>query len=290
MYEYKDLIDLVKQDDYSEQDVYLLSNHNGELFGQNHLNILDARSFSIDLIHEVNHRLLTIPGKNVTYDTLELDQEAFVDRIDSLAAYYKEIGDFRNHGVLKGIEQTVLHLEPGSATEDEKEKLRKGKLSINKVYTEKQKGKLLPADFPKGKYDVIYSNFFEETKEGWAPKKSIFYLCALPVKDLLKKKAVLFLVATPAYLKETLRVMKAWGFEYSSLFVMEDQSYLKGLYVKDERHLVLIGTKDKVLPDQLPSFLMKGKDLHKLIDTSYTKGARIDLFGTEEKKGWAIYR
>ena len=116
MYEYKDLIDLVKQDDYSEQDVYLLSNHNGELFGQNHLNILDARSFSIDLIHEVNHRLLTIPGKNVTYDTLELDQEAFVDRIDSLAAYYKEMGDFRNHGVLKGIEQTVLHLEPGYVT------------------------------------------------------------------------------------------------------------------------------------------------------------------------------
>ena len=177
-----------------------------------------------------------------------------------------------------------------SATEEEKEKLRKGKLSINKVYTEKQKGKLLPADFPKGKYDVIYSNFFEETKEGWAPKKSIFYLCALPVKDLLKKKAVLFLVATPAYLKETLRVMKAWGFEYSSLFVMEDQSYLKGLYVKDERHLVLIGTKDKVLPDQLPSFLMKGKDLHKIIDNSYSKGTRIDLFGTEEKKGWSIYR
>ena len=177
-----------------------------------------------------------------------------------------------------------------SATEEEKEKLRKGKLSINKVYTEKKKEKMLPSDFPKGKYSIIYSNFFEETKQGWSPRKPIAHLCALPVKNLLENKTVLFLVATPEYLTETLSVMKAWGFKYASLFVMEDQKYLKGLYVKDERHLVLIGTKDKVLPDQLPSFLMKGKDLHKLIDNSYTKGARIDLFGTEEKKGWDIYR
>jgi len=176
------------------------------------------------------------------------------------------------------------------ATEEEKENLRKGKLSINKVYTEKQKEKLIPSDFPTGKYRIIYSNFFEETKDGWSPQKPITYLCSLPVKNLLENKAVLFLVATPAYLRETLSVMKAWGFEYTSLFVIGGQKCLKGLYVKDERHLVLIGQKDKVLPDQLPSFLMQGKDLQKLIDNIYSKGSRLDLFGKEEKKGWDTYR
>ena len=175
------------------------------------------------------------------------------------------------------------------ASEKEKEDLRKGKLSINKVYVDQKKRNLRPPEFPKEKYSIIYSNFFEETQQGWVPKKFITQICDLPVNGLLEQKAVAFLVATPRYLKETLTVMKAWGLKYVGLMVMDGWKSFDSEHVKDEHHLVLMGTKGEYLPESLPSFLYKDKDLHTLIDEMYPKGKRLDIFWEKKKEGWDTY-
>ena len=51
-------------------------------------------------------------------------------------------------------------------------------------------------------------------------------LCALPVADLAAPDSVLFLWATFPQLPETLRLIKAWGFQYKSVGFGSVFSYL----------------------------------------------------------------
>ena len=75
------------------------------------------------------------------------------------------------------------------------------------------------------KYNIIYAdppwryerNGVQGAAEQQYPTMRIDELCRLPVAELSEKDSVLFLRATFPKLREALRVIKAWGFEYKSV-------------------------------------------------------------------------
>ena len=75
------------------------------------------------------------------------------------------------------------------------------------------------------KYSIIYAdppwryerNGVQGAAEKHYPTMSIDELCRLPVSELSEKDSILFLWTTFPQLREALRVIKAWGFEYKAL-------------------------------------------------------------------------
>ena len=75
------------------------------------------------------------------------------------------------------------------------------------------------------KYGVIYADppWHYDRRHGHGvaenhyPTMSLNEICALPVADLAAENSALFLWATFPQLKEALRVIDAWGFQYKTL-------------------------------------------------------------------------
>lgn len=114
--DYKALIDLFKEENQAVQDVFLLSNHNGELLNHNHNNLLDVKTFSVEMVNRVNQQLMKIPGESLTYDWIIIDPQLFLDRMNSMIAYFEQEDRTRDAMQLKGITQTILHLDPNEIT------------------------------------------------------------------------------------------------------------------------------------------------------------------------------
>ena len=114
--DYKALITLLKEENQVDQDVFLLSNHNGELLNHIHKNLLDANVFSVHLVKRVNQELRKIPGERVRYDWITMSSHLFLDRMNSMNAYFERESRGRKAGQLKSIAQTILHLDPDEIT------------------------------------------------------------------------------------------------------------------------------------------------------------------------------
>lgn len=81
--------------------------------------------------------------------------------------------------------------------------------------------------FPQQKFQVIYADPPWDHKtwsdKGYAgrpqhyQRMSLDDICRLPVADLADKNCWLFLWATAPHLEQALQVIKAWGFDYSSI-------------------------------------------------------------------------
>ena len=83
-----------------------------------------------------------------------------------------------------------------------------------------------------GKYNVIYADppwrYAQKGLQGAAerhyPTMGIEELCALPVAELAAPDSVLFLWATFPQLPEALRLIKAWGFQYTPMLNAREQT------------------------------------------------------------------
>ena len=75
------------------------------------------------------------------------------------------------------------------------------------------------------KYNIIYAdppwqykrNGVQGAAEKHYPTMAVDELCNLPVSEIAAADSILFLWATFPQLREALRVIKAWGFEYKSV-------------------------------------------------------------------------
>ena len=130
------------------------------------------------------------------------------------------------------------------------------------------------------------------------PSMTTKELCALPVADLAKDNAVLFLWVTSPLLIECSAVIDAWGFAYKASTVWDKVKHNVGHYVSVRHEFLLICTQRSCLPDvrKLPDSVYveertrhSAKPLHfrDLIDTLYPSGKRIELFCRgSTAKGW----
>ena len=201
-----------------------------------------------------------------------------------------------------------------TATPEDLEELRSGEKSINEKYTkikkEKRQENLKATEFPRGKYRIIYADPPWEygpskgpgggdAKDEY-PTMSFDAICELPVKEISDDRAVLFLWVTTPLIQKGLDVMKAWGFDYKTLFTWDKVRSFFGHYNAVAQEFLLLGTKGSCLPDcrTLPNSVVriekkrhseKPEEFRQIIETLYKYGNKIELFARKKTEGWEVY-
>ena len=193
------------------------------------------------------------------------------------------------------------------APEEVKDKLRRGDITINKVYTEiqnKKRAQQKTPELPTGKYRVIYADpAWQYKNSGFTTSAENHYktmptdeICNLPIKDLADENAVLFLWATNPLLEDALRVCKAWGFTYKTNFVWIKNQHTGGFYNYGQHELLFVATKGSMLPKlgSLHSSVInsirrehsrKPDEIYDIIEAMYD-APYLELFARTERKNW----
>ena len=164
---------------------------------------------------------------------------------------------------------------------------------------------------PTGKYRVLCADppwaYSNANTPGQAhavtefyPTMSIKELCAIPVAELAEEDAVLFLWATSPMLEVAFQVINAWGFTYKTGMVWDKDAHNFGHYVSVRHEHLLICTRGSCTPDDphlIPSVqtIKRGKhsekpeEFRKIIETMYTHGRKLELFGRTKHDGWTVF-
>jgi N6-adenosine-specific RNA methylase IME4 len=121
---------------------------------------------------------------------------------------------------------------------------------------------------------------------------------AMPVADLAAPNAHLYLWITNGALPYGFEIMKAWGFQYKSLFTWVKPKLGLGNYIRNSTEQVLFGTRGKapVLFKAQPSwgfFPMqdhshKPEEFHKIIERM-SPGPYLELFARRRQPGWDVW-
>ena len=157
-----------------------------------------------------------------------------------------------------------------TASPEIKEKVSTGQISINEAYKEikkeevESKRKEIRETFEKQdvevkdkKYRIIYADppwKYGNAMPEYVTEPQDYYLlmntediCAMPIKDITEKDAVLFLWSTSPHLPEALEVAKAWGFTYKTTFIWDKIKHNMGHYNSVRHEILLVCTKELVL-------------------------------------------
>ncbi len=107
-------LELAEQREHDVQDVYFLSNTNGELLNFQDQNLLDSKTFPVHFINEINQKILQIPGERISYEEKEIPSSLFLDRLESLIILFANQGFRKETKFLTGIIQTITYLNVNS--------------------------------------------------------------------------------------------------------------------------------------------------------------------------------
>jgi N6-adenosine-specific RNA methylase IME4 len=210
-----------------------------------------------------------------------------------------------------------------NATPEVKEKLNTGTMSINEAYKEIKKEEIeikrkeIRDTFEKQdvqvkdkKYRIIYADppwKYGNAMPEYVTEPQDYYLlmntediCAMPIKDITEKDAVLFLWSTSPHLPEALEVAKAWGFTYKTTFIWDKIKHNMGHYNSVRHEILLVCTKgactpdvkrlfDSVVSEERTEHSKKPNVFREIIETIYTYGNKIELFARETPEGWDVF-
>ena len=189
------------------------------------------------------------------------------------------------------------------------------KLSIDGAYRdlrrEEHKATLKEAEFPQGKYRIIYADppwkYKDDLIESYGaaekhyPTMTIEELGNLPIKDIADDNAVLFLWVTSPLLEVSFKLVHAWGFTYKTSFIWDKVKHNMGHYNSVRHELLLVCTKGSCTPDDKKLFdsvqtiersdnhSEKPEEFREIIETLYPHGNRLELFARKETEGWEVY-
>ena len=131
---------------------------------------------------------------------------------------------------------------------------------------------------------------------------------SLPVSDICKEKAHLYLWIPNALIQEGLETMKDWGFEYKSNIVWqkvrkdgEPDGRGVGFYFRNTTELILFGVKGKgfrtlqpgrrqvnVIKSRKREHSRKPDEQYEIIE-SCSPGKYLELFGRGKRKNWKVW-
>ena len=199
-------------------------------------------------------------------------------------------------------------------TEEQKAEVAEGKSSIKKVYTKIQKAERLEknkvAEWPKGKYRVIYADppwQYGDERSGFGGAidhyntMTMEELKAMPVASLSEDNAVLFLWGTAPLLPEAVELINAWGFKYKTNIVWDKVRANLGNYTSVRHEHLFIATKGSGVPDnttrvdsvqvveRVGRHSEKPEEFRNIIDTLYTYGNKLELFARKSVEGWEVF-
>jgi N6-adenosine-specific RNA methylase IME4 len=210
-----------------------------------------------------------------------------------------------------------------NATAEVKARLNTGTMSINEAYKEIKKEEIelkrkeIRETFEKQdveikdkKYRIIYADppwkYGNSMPLGTTEPQDYYLLmdtmdiCAMPIKDITEKDAVLFLWSTSPHLPEALEVAKAWGFSYKTTFIWDKIKHNMGHYNSVRHEILLVCTKgactpdvkrlfDSVVSEERTEHSKKPNVFREIIETIYTYGNKIELFARETPEGWDVF-
>ena len=132
-------------------------------------------------------------------------------------------------------------------------------------------------------------------------------LCRIPVAAHTRKNAIMFMYVTSPFLMLNpgpREIIEAWGFEYKTSFVWDKVLGQFGHYNHVVHEFILVCTRGSCLPDvptpQPKSIIHerrtprmehseKPESFRKLIETHWTKGPYLELFGRKPVEGWTVF-
>lgn len=191
------------------------------------------------------------------------------------------------------------------------EAVKQGVLSISKslreAAQEQTRATRKAQSIPDGKYNLIYADppwryDFSQSEsreiENHYPTMEVEDICNLPINALADENCILFLWATNPKLREALRVVEAWGFEYKTNMVWVKDKIGMGYYARQKHEILLIATRGDHMtppPDRRPESVLcadrtkhsrKPAEFYELLEYIYPVAKRIELFSRLDRMGW----
>lgn len=126
-------------------------------------------------------------------------------------------------------------------------------------------------------------------------------ICQMPVRQITEENAVLFLWVTSPFLEDCFKVINSWGFKYKSSFIWNKVRHNMGHYNSVRHEFLLIATKGSCTPDENRLFNSvqevertanhseKPEEFREIIDTLYTWGNKLEVFGRKDIEGWDVF-
>lgn len=204
---------------------------------------------------------------------------------------------------------TFKHHQIAAPLEDRLEWLKRAKennWSTRQLEAEIHKAKRLA--LPQARFSVIYADppweyEFSQSEsrsiEAHYPTMTTEEICELPIPA--EEDAILFLWATNPKVREALKVIEAWGFEYRTNMVWVKDKWGMGYYIRGQHELLLIARKgDLPLPKeenrvssviQAPRLGHSQKPIgvYEIIEKMYPNQRYIELFAREERPNWVAW-
>lgn len=185
-------------------------------------------------------------------------------------------------------------------------------LSVRELREEIRRDKIEEsyAEMPTGKYRIVYADppweygnsmpsYFTEQADHYQ-LMSLDEICSLNIRNITEENAVLFLWVTSPILRDSFRVVDAWGFNYKTSFIWDKVKHNMGHYNSVRHEILLVCTKGSCTPDNIKLFdsvqtvertehSVKPEIFRNIIDTLYTNGRRIELFARSKAEGWDVF-
>ena len=151
---------------------------------------------------------------------------------------------------------------------------------------------------PPWKYDTAIALSY--SLKNHYPTMEFEDICALPVKDIAAKDAVLFLWSTNAHLEKAIKVINAWGFTYKSnkVWAKNIKNGL-GYYFHPRHETLLLATKGNIgtpEPANRPESVLhadrrrhsqKPEEVYDDIERMYPRlSNKLELFARNTRPGW----
>lgn len=132
-------------------------------------------------------------------------------------------------------------------------------------------------------------------------------ICEIPVSEVAKEKAHLYLWVPNALLKEGLQVMESWGFTYKTNLIWHKvrkdggpDGRGVGFYFRNTTEMVLFGIKGSmrtlqpgrtqvnIIRSIKQEHSRKPEEIYKIIE-SCSPGPFLELFARGKRKGWHVW-
>lgn len=153
---------------------------------------------------------------------------------------------------------------------------------------------LILADPP---WRYSFSRSASRRVENQYPTMGVDDICALcvPAAD----NCVLYLWATAPKMREAMRVVDAWGFDYRTHGVWTKRRLGMGYWFRNQHELLLVGVRGKVSPPAPPlrtSSLIEGvhsahskkpECVYEMLERQHPDKRKVELFARNTREGWA---
>jgi len=261
---------------------------------------------------EAIKKLIELKGWSVprAARVLGVDEDV-IRRVLSLIEAPKELRKLVKEGKISpsdaGEISYKLRDKPTEAVEVAKKvaKARNNKRKLVREEVKRIKLKERVKPIPEGIYNLIYADPPWEYDFSIDTARSIpMHYPVMKLEDICNLKipaaedSILFLWATPPKLREALKVIEAWGFNYKTSFVWVKDKIGMGYYCRNQHELLLVATRGNVSPpaesDRYSSVIYSTRTRHsekpdivyEMIEKMYPDYKYLELFARSKRRNW----